>query len=173
MIDVANLFKMESLTVSGFSLVETPEVTAAKLLGPHLRSLALDYNSEAQDSEPWDAFGHEEARWIEQFAKLASVQRSSLRKIMILFEPYEGCLEDYDVSKILQYPWVWMEDARDVIRPLGINLSWSRPCVSKEEFERIVSSTAERLGLESDEHLLGPDELLEYSDEAEQNGRFR
>ena len=63
----------------------SPELAAASLCGPRLRSLTLDYRIDPRAEE--DPFGDNRAHWIRTFSHCARAKGSSLSNITLLLSP--------------------------------------------------------------------------------------
>lgn len=80
-----------------------------------------------------------------QFASFARKTSSTLQCIKIQFQP-DACEIGYEEeAKDRIYPWDLMDDIQDTIRSLGLSLSYARPTLSKEEFEKRVRGFGERI----------------------------
>ncbi len=144
-INLSNFPSVEVLHLSAYCVTCSPEVACSNFLAARLRSFTLDYGVYDQHPESWTAFGPTNAQWLHKFADLAILRKSSLRRITVLFNPGISYLSA-DLQA-LRYPWDLMDEIRDAIKPNGIDLSYSEPCVSKQEFQRLLEKAeAERVG---------------------------
>jgi len=128
LLDFPNL---ETLNLSHWAYRESPEVSAASLLAPRLHTFIWDFRILDQHSESWSDFGNEQKEWLLRFAELAAEKRSALRKIEILFCPDEySSPQTREELAVCVSPWDLMDEAKDKIKPLGIELeyagSWKR-----------------------------------------------
>jgi hypothetical protein len=156
--------KLEILNLSHWVYKESPEVAAASILAPSLHTFIWDFRVNDQHSESWTDFGEEQKEWLLGFAELAIARKSALRKIQIVFCPDEsdGPTTREELA-ICVTPWDLMDEARDKIEPLGIELMYNK-CWTREEclqrFERDEKLRGERSEIEEDEtSLLDLDEM--------------
>jgi hypothetical protein len=122
---------LETLNLSHWGYRETPEAAAASILAPRLRTFIWDFRVIDQHSESWSDFGKEQKEWLLRFTELAAEKKSALEKIQIVF-----CPDDYDGPRtreelaVCVSPWDFMDEARDKMKLLGIELeyhvSWTR-----------------------------------------------
>jgi hypothetical protein len=140
-LDFTNL---ETLNLSRWAFHFSPEVARSTLLAPQLHTFIWDFTVEDQHSEVWSDFGREQKDWIVKFAELAVEQKSVLRKIKIVFNPdtpdewfSPGTREELrDWVSNWVCPWDLMYEARDAIRPSGIELSYNRRWIQQECLQR-------------------------------------
>jgi hypothetical protein len=130
-INLLDFSNLETLNLSHWGYKETPEVAAATILAPRLHTFIWDFNTFDQDGASWSDFGKEQKEWLLKFAELAAEKKSALRRIQIVFCPveYEGPQTREEIATCVS-PWDLMNEVRDKIRPLGIELeygvSWTR-----------------------------------------------
>jgi hypothetical protein len=80
------------------------------------------------------------------FAKIASVQKSALKEIVICFQPDEwfapSSREEYEA---VGYPWDRMDQLALALKPLGISLSCTPdPPLTKVEVEKKIEEEEKR-----------------------------
>jgi hypothetical protein len=154
--------KLEILNLSHWVYRETPEIAAATILAPRLHTFIWDFRIIDQHSESWTDFGEEQKEWLLRFAELAIARKSALRKIKIVFFPDEFGPKTREELAVCITPWDLMDEVKDKIRPLGIELEYNK-CWSREEclqqLERDEKLQKECLESEEDEiSLLESDE---------------
>lgn len=141
----------ESLTFLSLSYWVTGAGTGeASLLAPHLET--FEWIFDADDKRPLflNRFDQQEEDFLRRLVTAAVRQKVPLRKIAIVFTPaprikiqhgeaslYMGSTET-DFS--LEYPWDRMDRLAAEIRHWGIELTYNKPSVSREEFDTVVFS---------------------------------
>ncbi|KAE8451721.1 hypothetical protein EG329_003178 [Mollisiaceae sp. DMI_Dod_QoI] len=131
--------QLEILHLSHWVYKESSEVAAASILSPKLHTFIWDFRVMDQHSESWSDFGEEQKEWVLRFAELAAGRRSVLRKIEIMFYP-DG---DYNEPRAREElatcvtPWDLMDEVKEKIKPLGIELEYNK-CWSREECLRNI-----------------------------------
>jgi hypothetical protein len=135
--DMTRFPKLQSLWLS-HDLTGTDTSLVANLVAPHLRVFHWDQQLEDQQCcETLGSFGQREEDWLQAFAAAAVERKSTLRQIRIYYRPdpylysYNG--EDEDP---LLYPWDRMDKIARDIQPHGIHLSYNKPNITREEFNK-------------------------------------
>jgi hypothetical protein len=148
---------LEILNLSHWVYKETPEVAAASILAPRLHTFIWDFRIIDQHSESWTDFGEEQKKWLLRFAELAIARKSALRKIKIMFYPdeFDGPRTREELA-ICVTPWDLMDEVKDKIKPLGIELEynqcWTREeCLQRLEWEEKLRKEDQKVGKNEDE----------------------
>jgi hypothetical protein len=130
--------KLEILNLSHWVYRQTPEMAATSLLAPKLHTFIWDFRVIDQHSESWDDFGKEQKEWLIKFAKLATSRKSALRKIEIMFYP-DACDDPRTKEElaVCVTPWELMDEVRNEISRLGIELVYNKGRTREECLQRI------------------------------------
>jgi hypothetical protein len=122
-LDFTNL---ETLNISRWVIDFTPEVACSKFLAPRLHTFVWDFATWDQHNEQWHDFGTDQKEWIVKFGEVAAAQKSALRRIKIVFTPDRfSCPWPREELMEVVFPWKLMDEAAEILRPLGIQLSWN------------------------------------------------
>ncbi|KAI2464468.1 hypothetical protein F4781DRAFT_70353 [Annulohypoxylon bovei var. microspora] len=152
LIDVSEFSALNSLTLSRYSFSDDLESCAADaslLLAPGLETFTWSFSIYDQHCESWDAIGENEERWLRQFAEAAASKSIPLKRIHIIFDPdYWG----YQVED--GYPWDRLDRVKVYSRQLNIELSYTKPALTKEEWLNHI--TEEKKMVEENTHHSGP-----------------
>lgn len=106
------------------------------VLGPSLKTFHWDFSIYDQHSESWDSFGEAEVNWLRGLAEFAVSQKAALAKFEIDFTPDQY----YFSTEETGYPWDRMDNLRDgILRPLGIDLVYNKPLISKSEWLQFLN----------------------------------
>ncbi|CAG9976192.1 unnamed protein product [Clonostachys byssicola] len=107
----------------------------ANLLAPNLRTFRWDMALEDQhDCRGLEGFAEPQEEWIRALAKSSMGRKTSLKQIHIDFHP-EGSFTG-DIDKDYQYPWDRMDRLAEDFKSHGINVVYSPPKITKEQFLR-------------------------------------
>lgn len=136
--DLSDFKKLKYLSLSSKATGKDTNLIA-NILAPNLETFRWDLTLEDQQcTVSIHAFGQPEEDWLRALAAAAIERKSALRKIQVKFVP------EYRISwgvdpDTLKYPWDRMEAIARDIRPKGIELLYSEPAMSKEDFEKAVA----------------------------------
>jgi hypothetical protein len=130
--------KLEILNLSYWVYRQTPEMAADSLFAPNLHTFIWDFQIIDQHSESWSDFGKEQKEWLIKFAELAIARKSALRKIKIMFYPEgdDGPRTKEELAGCVT-PWELMDEARNEISRLGIELVYNKGETREECLQRI------------------------------------
>ncbi|KAI1461772.1 hypothetical protein F4805DRAFT_413318 [Annulohypoxylon moriforme] len=152
-IDLSQFTALKALSLSRYSFSDELQycATDAKLLlAPNLESFTWSFSIYDQHCESWDAIGEKEELWLQQFAKIAASQSTPLKRIHIIFDPdYWG----YSIQD--GYPWDRLDRVKESCRQLNIELTYTKPAITKEEWLKHVEE--ERRASEA--RARGPEEM--------------
>ncbi|KAI1095072.1 hypothetical protein F5B19DRAFT_443250 [Rostrohypoxylon terebratum] len=132
MIDLSQFTALKSLTLSRYLFSDDLKYyieDAALVLAPNLETFTWSFSVYDQHCESWDAIGEAEESWLQQFARIAASTRPSLKRIHIIFDP------DYWGYRIEDgYPWDRLDRVKDSCRQLNIELTYTKPALTKKEW---------------------------------------
>jgi hypothetical protein len=147
---------LEVLSLSHWTYRETPEAAVALLLAPRLHTFIWNFRMVDCDwGETWSDFGVEQKGWLLEFAERAYERKAALRRIEILYSPVLsidwGGPETREELAVCVPPWDMMDEVRDKVRPLGIEIDYNRcwtreECLKKIELEEISRRRAKMFG---------------------------
>jgi hypothetical protein len=132
LLDFTNL---NTLDISRWVIFFTPEVACSKFLAPRLHTFVWDFATWDQHNEQWHDFGTDQKEWIVKFGEVAAAQKSALRRIAqkstlrrikIVFTPdrFPSPSTRDELMEVV-FPCKLMDEAAEILRPLGIQLSWN------------------------------------------------
>jgi F-box-like len=128
--DFSSLPYLEWLHLSRRQLLaETPPNALRKLAAPCLRHIsAVSFRAEDRHREDYRDFATGQVRWFADFAalKTSGYPTSKLETIFVHFNP---ALED------VTWPWVYLDEAAQIVAQHGLNLTYSVPGWSKREWD--------------------------------------
>lgn len=128
--DLSSFPALETLQLSDHNIFdETSPQASRKLAAPHLRRLTVSFCTEDQHDTQSSAFGPDQVRWFETFAKCVAPERSP--KIRILFSP--GL--PWGADRVVIWPWTYLDQAVQALTVMGVDMTYSQPCVSRQEWE--------------------------------------
>ncbi|KAI1447829.1 hypothetical protein F5Y02DRAFT_355425 [Annulohypoxylon stygium] len=170
-IDLSQFTALKALTLSRYSFSDDLKSCAddARLvLAPNLEKFTWSFSIYDQHCESWDAIGEVEELWLQQFAAIAASTCTSLKHIHIIFDP------DYWGYRIEDgYPWDRLDKVKDSCRQLNIELTYTKPALTKKEWLHHVAEeqrtsevrTQERIeGVEEESQLKSPGRKSEGRD---------
>jgi hypothetical protein len=135
MFDFSVFNNLEKLHVSAWTSSQQPEFRPSRFLPPKLHTFTWDFTIEDQHSEGLGSFGQPEADWLSHFVNVATREQRALRQIHIIFTPEIFIWSfNYRAFENLRYPWDWMDEVRDKIRPHAINLTYNTPVLTKAQY---------------------------------------
>jgi hypothetical protein len=122
---------LETVSTSSWNSIrfETPSTALKKLAAPLLRYLEIDFSCEDQHSESASDFVEEQVAWMKDFASVlkSHYPDSKLEKVMIQFNPdVDPHWGDWTDSDEVPWPWEHLEQARQEVAQLGLNLEYSQ-----------------------------------------------
>lgn len=138
-INFSSFPRLEVLRLSNWVYSATAEEAAFSLLAPRLHTFIWDFRVIDQHTESWDDFSAPQKEWVVRFAELAAERKSGLRRIKIVFCPdeYYGP-KTREELEVCVTPWDLMDEARQKMEGLGIELTWNK-CWSREKcLERLI-----------------------------------
>ncbi|KAI3003105.1 hypothetical protein CBS147346_5570 [Aspergillus niger] len=128
---------------------ESPFAAVGRLLSPTVKTFVFDLTSyDPQHAESLTDFGKLEERWLRAFAETAAAldRNTALRTIRVVFQPEPYPYHDeWEV-----YPWDRITQVQEDIRPLGLDLEYSTPTMTPEEYHDAWRKKQEWLA--SEEH---------------------
>lgn len=129
-----DLTGFENLTHISLSTWATGSTTGdeTNLLAPRLTTFRWVFTVEDQHSESLFCFGEAQEHWLRSFIAAAIAWKLPLENIYIQYAP-EGYYLPQD--RPVMYPWDRMKNIATDIQDEGINLSWTPPTVSREDFQ--------------------------------------
>jgi len=134
--NVTGFPNLQSLSLSR-DLTGTDTTYVANLVAPRLGVFHWELTVEdQQSSEDLGGFGPLEEDWLRAFAAAAIARKSALRLIQIDYQPLDYYCKK--ASEPREYPWDRMDRIAREIRPHGISLSYSQPCMTREQFNKLL-----------------------------------
>jgi hypothetical protein len=128
---------LERLHLSRYQLLaETSSNALRKLAAPCLRHVAISFCTEDQHSEDYKEFATEQVRWFADFAALKTSEypTSRLETIFVQFNPTDSPFWFSDFQDVT-WPWVYLDEAAQIVAQHGLNLTYSEPGWSKREWD--------------------------------------
>ncbi|OJK03988.1 hypothetical protein ASPACDRAFT_39602 [Aspergillus aculeatus ATCC 16872] len=116
-----------------YGAYESPSAAVGRLLSPTVKTFVFDLTSyDQQHGAQLTDFGALEERWLRTFAETAAApdRSTALRTIRVIFEPETYPYHD----KWEVYPWDRIRQVQEDIRPLGLDLEYSTPTITREEY---------------------------------------
>lgn len=157
-VDFASFGRLTDLSLSfwatGSDDAGGEEAAGGGLLAPRLAAFEWVFDGDDGRALYADHFGPQEADFLRRLARAAVARRVPLRRIAVVFTPApvvpirynlvsgvglegpEAC--DSDAAEHLEYPWDRMDRLADELRPMGIELTYNTPSVTRERFEAAV-----------------------------------
>jgi hypothetical protein len=136
--DFSGLPYLERLHVSRRQLLaETPPNALRKLAAPCLRHVsAARFYADGQHRENYRDFATGQVRWFADFAalKTSGYPTSRLETIFVYFDPDCTRFLSSDFEDVT-WPWVYLDEAAQIVAQHGLNLTYSVPGWSKREWD--------------------------------------
>ena len=127
---------LEQLHLSRRLLAETPSDALSKLAAPCLHHVAMSFSTEDQHSEDYKEFATGQVRWFADFAALKTSEypTSRLETIFVHFNPTDSPFWFSDFEDVT-WPWVYLDEAAQIVAQHGLKLTYSEPGWSKQEWD--------------------------------------
>ena len=145
-IDFSDFPKLKSITISVYDLKCTPQEAASKLLAPQLESFTWSWLMLTQHCESIRDFNEERAKWLSDFLTIATHRKSALRKVYIRFRPEDYYPSEDELAQgSFPYPWDLMDEIAVKFESYGIQLTYDKPSMNKDEMVQLAQEiNAER-----------------------------
>ncbi|KAL2016207.1 hypothetical protein VTK56DRAFT_4064 [Thermocarpiscus australiensis] len=146
----------ESLTFLSLSYWTTGSDSGeVSLLAPRLETFEWSFDAEDNRLLHLDHFQQAEEDFMRRLAHAAAERKIPLRRIDIVFTPAPvvGLMKDAGAEFLgiteasLEYPWDRMNRLAEELRSFGIQLTYNKPSVIREEYEVAVLKACRQLGL--------------------------
>jgi hypothetical protein len=92
-LDLSEFTSLEILHLPVNSIACTPVTTCAKMLGPHLHTMILDFGTHLTFTHDWKSFTDDHAIWLETLGQLIHSTKPVLRTFQLYFAPDPKLLE--------------------------------------------------------------------------------
>jgi hypothetical protein len=100
------------------------------LLGDSLDTFCWDFApTDFRTRDWWNPLSHNEVEWLRSLASTAFENKSALKNIVVKYTLEQHC----QCVQLLDYPWEYLNPAREYMAKLGINLVFDDPGCSKDE----------------------------------------
>jgi hypothetical protein len=105
-----------------------------------LKTFVWDLRGYDRLSDSWDDFAQPQVDWLRSFVTLARAQNSLLSMITIVFEP-KYCSAPCSREEYARtgYPWDLMKVLKKQLWKMGIELTWTKPYLTKEDMARRIA----------------------------------
>lgn len=138
-IDLSRFAHLERLLLPR-NLTSVQTVNVSNLLAPNMQQMtwATTYRDDLSDEDTIQTFQKPEEDWIRALSAAAFTERSTLRKIIIKYDPkgFGAGFNTWQASHT-EYPWDRMERVARDVKDLGVELIYDPPpTMSREEFEQ-------------------------------------
>jgi hypothetical protein len=122
-------------------LTETPSDALSKLAAPYLHHVAMSFRTEDQQSGGYREFATGQVRWLADFAALKTSEypTSRLETIFVHFNPNDSPFGFPDF-RYVTWPWVYLDEAAQIVAQHGLKLTYSKPGRSKQEWDEDVKT---------------------------------
>lgn len=141
-LNFSDFIELETLKLSAWGLDLDTDAQIPGVLAPKLKQFTINFNSNDSTFLSKTRFHHYTPRaddWLRSLGYLAAERRVPLREICIQFEP-ASWIRPLSTDK---YPWDRMDVLRTNLLGLGIDLKYSRPTLTREEFARLIEQEDE------------------------------
>jgi hypothetical protein len=131
---------------------------ANSLLAPNLERLTIEFRTEDQHSESWNALNELTARWCQDLLLGALARQARLTRLHVEFNPDPWYSDEVlEPERIQRWPWEWLDDAAEVVRREGSSarLTYSEPAIGKEDYYRSCRGGPQYVDYEEEEDELG------------------
>ncbi|OJK04268.1 hypothetical protein ASPACDRAFT_1853164 [Aspergillus aculeatus ATCC 16872] len=121
----------------GHSPYKPPSEVVDRLLGPSVHTFVFDLATyDQQLGLSSTAFGELEERWLRELAQSAAApgRNSALQTIYIDFKPDPDCEQGFDPAN---YAWDRIVRLQRQLQPLGIQVKYTAPSMTREEYHEL------------------------------------
>lgn len=127
---------LKTLHLNKYNLLfDSPQQAYQKLTAPNLRKLIIDFDGENEHEDGPTTIGPPEVLWLQAYANHMNPQR--LYELFVEFYPNVSPLDlnEEEFPKEMVWPWVYLDQAVDILAKKGVKMTYCPPSVSRQEWD--------------------------------------